>query len=94
MTKRQRTAVSAAVMTAVLLSASGCAKAEEPFKDAPRANTNDSPADVIQMPDGFNNLASKCDHGNRIYVTYHADSPYGAVAVVPNDPQCTGESGR
>jgi hypothetical protein len=67
----------------------GAEKLSEPFHDAPRGKqTNDSPADVIEMPDGFNNLATKCDHGNRIYVTYHADSPYGAVAVVPNAEGC------
>lgn len=88
MTKRRL----AAVVTAALLAASlsGCGeKAAEPFHDADRGKqTNDSPADVIEMPDGFNNLATKCDHGNRVYVTYHADSPYGAVAVVPNAEGC------
>lgn len=64
-------------------------KATEPFKDAPRSGVvNDDPADTVTMPDGFNNVATKCDHGNRVYVTYHADSPYGSVAVVPNDPTC------
>ena len=89
MTKRQLAVGGVAVLATVLLSANSCEKAAEPFHDAPRGKqTNDSPADVIEMPDGFNNLATKCDHGNRIYVTYHADSPYGAVAVVPNAEGC------
>lgn len=41
------------------------------------------------MPDGFSNLASKCDGPNRVYVIFHNDSAYGAVAVVANDPRCT-----
>jgi hypothetical protein len=64
-------------------------KVTEPWKDAPRSGvTNDDPADTITMPDGFNNTATKCDHGNRIYVTYHGDNPYGSIAVVPQDPTC------
>lgn len=76
----------------VLFGAESCDKAEEPFHDADRTDTtNDDPADVIEMPDGFNNLASKCDGPNRVYVVFHSDSAYGAVAVVPNDPRCDGE---
>jgi hypothetical protein len=77
----------AAVTGAILLG--GCAKATEPFKDAPQSGSrNTAPAEVIEMPDGFNNLATKCDHGNRVYVTFHGNSPYGSVAVVKDDPAC------
>lgn len=69
---------------------SGCGKATEPFNDADIAGTNDEPADIVNFPDGFSNVSTKCDHGNRIYVVYHADSPYGSVAVVPGDPTCAG----
>jgi hypothetical protein len=76
---------------ALALSLSSCAKATEPFKDAPRSGTtNSDPADVIEMPDGFNNMATKCDHGNRVYSTYHADATYGSIAVAPHDPSCSG----
>ena len=40
------------------------------------------------MPDGFSNAATKCDHGNRVYVIYHGDNPYGTISVVPQDPTC------
>jgi len=74
---------------AVALSTSCGAKAKEPFNDAPRSGTeNTESADIIVMPDGFSNAATKCDHGNRLYVLFHSDSPYGAIAVVPNDPTC------
>lgn len=77
-----------ATAAVALLSMTGCAKMSEPFKDAPRGETNDSPADTFTMPDGFSNGATKCDHGNRIYVLFHGDSAYGSIAVVPNDETC------
>lgn len=86
---RIATIVTAAVIGVSALALGGCDKLTEPFKDAPRSDvTNSQPADVIEMPDGFNNLASKCDHGNRLYVTYHGDGAYGSVSVVPHDPTC------
>lgn len=88
-TVRQILVWTAAVMLAFVVSS--CAKMQEPFKDAERGATNDSPADTITFPDGFSNAATKCDHGNRVYVVYHADSPYGSIAVVPNDPTCAGQ---
>jgi hypothetical protein len=64
-------------------------KFTEPFNDAPRTGIqNGNAADIVTMPDGFSNLATKCDHGNRVYVAYHADSPYASVFVVPADPTC------
>lgn len=63
-------------------------KDKEYQNDVPRAENNTAPADVIAMPDGFSNAATKCDHGNRIYTLFHNDSPYGAIAVVANDPSC------
>lgn len=67
----------------------GCGKFVEPYNDAPVAGQNKTPAEVINMPDGFSNVATKCDHGNRVYVIYHGNSAYGAVAVVENDPSCS-----
>jgi hypothetical protein len=88
----RRTLIAVAAAAALGLGACGADKAQEPFKDAPRSDTvNDSPADVIRMPDGFSNLATKCDHGNRVYTAFHGDSAYGAIAVVPDDPSCGAE---
>lgn len=67
---------------------SGCGKFVEPYNDADVKSQNTGPADVINMPDGFSNVATKCDHGNRVYVVYHANSSYGSVAISPNDPSC------
>lgn len=73
-----------------LLALTGCGdKQTERFRDAPRgATTNNDPADVFTMPDGFSNGASKCDHGNRVYVIFKGDSAYGGIDVVPQDPTC------
>lgn len=74
----------------VLLLASCSDKSTEPFRDAPRAGeSNDSPAQVINMPDGFSNLASKCDGPNRVYTSYKGDENRTAIAVVKDDPRCT-----
>lgn len=83
----KRLAIGAAAVL-VTIGLSSCAKYTEPFKDAPRGDTNDAPADTITFPDGFSNASTKCDHGNRVYVLYHGDAVYGSIAVVPADPTC------
>lgn len=81
----------AIVALGVLATACGMtSKYTEPYHDAPRGATNKDAADVIEMPDGFSNAATKCDHGNRVYVIYKNDNLYGSIAVVPGDPTCKG----
>lgn len=88
----KRALATAGVLAAVLLGTAGCDwsdKVTEPFKDSPRSSRADeSPADVITMPDGFSNLATKCVDGNRYTVAYHGDAPYASINVVPADPTC------
>jgi hypothetical protein len=87
--KHRITAVAAAGFAIGALTLTGCMdKATEPFKDAPRGTTNNGKADVVTMPDGFSNVATKCDHGNRIYTAFHGDHTYGSITVVPADPTC------
>lgn len=84
-----RLAASGVAMVAGLVLLAGCAKFTEPYKDAPRSGQdNGSPADIVRMPDGFSNVATKCDHGNRVYVVFHGDNKYGSIAVASNDPTC------
>lgn len=65
-------------------------KATQQFQDAPHTqDMNTLPAQEIQMPDGFNNAATKClGNGLRITTSFHNDSAYAAVSVVP-DATCT-----
>lgn len=71
-----------------LVALTGCGKVSEPFKDAPRGQSNNSPADTMTFPDGFSNVAHKCDGPNMVYVVFKGDLAYGSINVVPNDPRC------
>lgn len=83
----------AALAAAVPLA--GCAgKYQEHGKDAPIGARDDKPADVINMPDGYGNVAAKCHGPNMVYSLFHLNAEYGAVAVAPNDPRCAGEASR
>lgn len=92
MNLRKHLAPAACVAVIAVVALVGCdSKYTEPFKDAPRSGIdNQTPMDVIEMSDGFSNVGAKCDGPNRVYVVFHNDNPYGSVAVVPNDPRCTG----
>jgi len=76
------------VAVAFLVACGAGTKGGEPFQDADRGTSNTAPADTITFPDGFSNVATKCDHGNRVYVLFKGDLAYGSVAVVPSDPTC------
>jgi hypothetical protein len=71
-----------------MLGLGGCSKLTEPYKDAPINERNTQPAQVGTMPDGFSNFATKCDHGNRVYVIFKGDNPNGSIAVVQNAKDC------
>lgn len=83
----------AAGLAVVGVTAAGCGdKSGEPFQDADRSDVvNRQPVDVITNADGFSNMATKCDHGNRLYTAFHGDGAYGSVTVVPRDPSCRGD---
>lgn len=78
------------VVLALAVTIGGCGKMREKVKDAPMNDQLDNTgvATRVVMPDGYSNVATKCDHGNRIYVAFHGDSPYTAIAIVPGDPTC------
>lgn len=67
---------------------------EEDFDSAIIGRDN-SPAKVLDMPDGFRNVAYKCNGTNMVYVTSRGKnggafkSEVSAVSVVPNDPRCS-----
>lgn len=77
------------VVFALLAFLAACGtRAAEPFQDADRGTSNTAPANTITMPDGFSNVAYKCDGPNMVYVLFKGDLAYGGIAVVPNDPRC------
>jgi hypothetical protein len=84
----KRLIATAAVGMLVLTGCGG--KMTEPFKDADVGQENSAPADLLRMPDGFSNVAAKCDGTTRVYTVFHGDNPYGSVAVSPNHPACGG----
>lgn len=70
-----------------LLMASSC----ESGQDAPIATRNTGSAEVLNFPDGFRNVAHKCDGPNMVYsASAGDDTKSGSISVVPNDPRCTG----
>jgi hypothetical protein len=78
----------AVMLAAVALTGCGLNKISQPFNDAPRSDNEDhSAAQVITMPDGFSNLATKCVNGVRYTVAFHNDGAYGAISTVV-DPKC------
>lgn len=89
MTPRRILGVAAVIGVSVAVFAACGDKGVEQFKDADRGATNSGAADTITFPDGFSNVATKCDNGNRVYVLFKGDLAYGSIAVVPKDPTCS-----
>lgn len=55
--------------------------------DAPVGDRDDSPAEVLNMPDGAPNVYMKCDgHGHRVYVATHTEHRQSLVVI--DDPTC------
>lgn len=84
--KRNTLVVAAGVTLVLLLGAADC----ETHGDADAGKTDNAPADVLQFPDGFRNVAHKCDGPNMVYSLSSgvSDTLNGAVAIAPNDPRC------
>lgn len=80
----RRVAILIAAMTALV----GCSAFNDSRGkgDAPVGSRDDTPAEVINMPDSFMNVAHKCYGVNGIY----AHTREAAPVVVPNDPMCRG----
>ncbi len=85
---RRRLIVAAAALALV---AGGCSgfNDERGRGDAPIGPFDDSPAEVINFPDQFANVAHKCDgHGHRVF-----SSTRQAPPVVIDDPSCPNQAG-
>lgn len=84
----------AAAAAALALSLSACGsgtfdKLQEPFKDAPIGQRVNQPVTIIEMPDGYANVATTCYKGMRYSTTTigGGQSEARAVSVVA-DPSC------
>lgn len=81
--------VKALIPAAVLvLALAGCGEVNQ---NAKKGSRDTGPADIINFPNGFRNVAHKCDGPNMIYVTSHEEDAAlpSTIAVVANDPRCT-----
>lgn len=77
---------------AVVMGLAACSQPDHGTGDSPvePVNQQDNRAPhIINMPDGFMNLAFKCNGKDGIYAHTRAASP----VVIPNDPNCTTEGG-
>lgn len=75
-----------AALTAVVLVGCDSYNDKRGIGDAPVGSSQDGPAEVINFPDQFANVASKCDgHGHRIYSTTR-----DAAVTVIDDASCPG----
>jgi hypothetical protein len=84
-----------AAAVAVLVLVAGCDNYNDKRGrgDAPVSSTDDSPAEVVNFPDQFANIAMKCDgHGHRLYIVTHTSTDVPVVVIT--DPACLGGGPR
>lgn len=86
MKRRLLTAVSLTALLTAMVACSGH-ETRRGRGDAPIGGVNGKPADIVEFPDQFANIAMKCLDVNGIYVTTREAAP----VVVVNDPLCQEE---
>lgn len=70
----------------------GCGTSTEVFSDTEIGDRDSTPAKIIEMPDGFSNVATKCVDGNQVYVIFrpkNGQGNFGSLAVVPGCAEAT-----
>jgi hypothetical protein len=82
--------VAAAILAFFTLSAEGCDKGLEPYQDAPIGKRVNKNVDIIEMPDGYSNIATVCKDGVRYSSITNGGNTYGGVSVTV-DPACAGK---
>jgi hypothetical protein len=87
-----RAAAAVLAVTGVVLV--GCAAPErQNAHQSPSGNIDRKPAEILAMPDHYNNVAIKCDHhGHRIYVTSNKSSAPSNITVI-SDETCPNDAG-
>lgn len=81
----------AIVAGALMMIIGGCDEAQDKDAETSGQRVDRSAAEVIAMPDGYGNLATKCDgHGHRIYVTSNDGDDAVSNTFVIDDARCVG----
>jgi hypothetical protein len=80
-------ALAAAVVAFFTLTAEGCDKAMEPYQDAPIGQRVNLKVDIVEMPDGYSNIATVCKDGMRYSSITNGNNTYGGISVTA-DPKC------
>lgn len=97
MTNTKRVILAVVGIVAILISLVACAGSTHQSAPNPAEVNHQAAREVIEMPEGFRNVAEKCDSGgNMILVTSRGmlldDNSAGAlpsgIAVILNDPRC------
>ena len=100
--KIRRAAVAGVALLGLALSLSACDPTDsssQPFNDSPvdksqgRGGIQDGPGVIVNMPDGFSNIAYKCvrspDGSWTMFSTiYHKGLSYGALTVTDHAALC------
>jgi hypothetical protein len=92
MNRTMRASLGITLAAAATLGLGACSAGHEDAAIEPGGIDN-SPAQVVQFPSGFRNVAHKCDGPNMVYSASRGqstDAVAGSVFVVPNDPRCPG----
>jgi hypothetical protein len=79
-----KTAASLAIVAGLLV---GCGAPErQNAHQSPSGQVDRSPAEILAMPDHYNNVASKCDHhGHRVYVTSNKDAAPSNMIIIADE---------
>jgi hypothetical protein len=90
--RTRKIVIASFLAVSALFTLNACGSSNSSFtefmQDADVSSRNTAPADVINFPDGFPNVSTKCDNGNRIYVTRGNPDGGRDIAVVADDPSC------
>mgnify|MGYP001194428637 FL=1 len=85
-----RSAIVGSALLVAALALTGCSESQDEngLGDAPISTWDPHPAEIVNMPDDYGNLAVKCHRGNLLYVTTHRYRYASNIWVLPNHPSC------
>lgn len=84
-------AVAAAIVAFFTLTAEGCDKAVEQYQDAPIGQRINKDVTVVEMPDGYANIATVCKAGVRYSSATVGGQTEARAIQVTLDPACDGK---